>query len=78
MISATPTVYSVSQLNNYVKGVLDKDENLAHIFVSGEISNFKAHYSGHYYLTVKDEAAAIKAVMFAGMHLAFALCPKMV
>lgn len=66
MISATPTVYSVSQLNNYVKGVLDKDENLAHIFVSGEISNFKAHYSGHYYLTVKDEAAAIKAVMFAG------------
>lgn len=66
MISATPTVYSVSQLNNYVKGVLDKDENLAHIFVSGEISNFKAHYSGHYYLTVKDEAAAIKSVMFAG------------
>lgn len=66
MISATPTVYSVSQLNNYVKGVLDRDENLAHIFVSGEISNFKAHYSGHYYLTVKDENSAIKAVMFAG------------
>ncbi len=66
MITPTPTVYSVSQLNSYVKGVLDKDENLAHIFVTGEISNFKAHYSGHLYMTVKDESASIKAVMFAG------------
>ena len=66
MITPTPTVYSVSQLNSYVKGVLDRDENLAHIFVTGEISNFKAHYSGHLYMTVKDENASIKAVMFAG------------
>lgn len=66
MITPTPTVYSVSQLNSYVKGVLDRDENLSHIFVTGEISNFKAHYSGHLYMTVKDETASIKAVMFAG------------
>ena len=66
MITPTPTVYSVSQLNSYVKGVLDRDENLAHIFVTGEISNFKAHYSGHLYMTVKDETASIKAVVFAG------------
>lgn len=66
MIKATPTVFSVSQLNSYAKGVLDRDENLAHIFVTGEISNFKAHYSGHLYMTVKDEGASIKAVMFAG------------
>ena len=66
MITPTPAVYSVSQLNSYVKGVLDKDENLAHIFVTGEISNFKDHYSGHLYMTIKDEAASIKAVMFAG------------
>ena len=66
MITPTPTVYSVSQLNSYVKGVLDRDENLAHIFVTGEISNYKAHYSGHLYMTVKDETASIKAVMFAG------------
>ncbi len=66
MITPTPTVYSVSQLNSYVKGVLDRDENLAHIFLTGEISNFKAHYSGHLYMTVKDETASIKAVMFAG------------
>jgi len=66
MITPSPTVYSVSQLNSYAKGVLDRDENLAHIFVTGEISNFKAHYSGHLYMTLKDEAASIKAVMFAG------------
>lgn len=66
MYNATPTVYSVSQLNNYVKGVLDTDETLQHIFVTGEISNYKAHYSGHLYMTVKDNASAIKAVMFAG------------
>ncbi len=66
MYTPQPTVYSVSQLNSYVKGVLDKDENLVHIFVTGEISNFKAHYSGHLYMTVKDETASIKAVMFAG------------
>ncbi len=66
MITPSPTVYSVSQLNSYVKGVLDRDENLAHIFVTGEISNFKPHYSGHLYMTVKDEAASVKAVMFAG------------
>ena len=66
MITPTPTVYSVNDLNNYVKQILDKDENLKYVFVTGEISNFKAHYSGHLYLTLKDDKAAIKAVMFAG------------
>ena len=66
MYTPQPTVYSVSQLNNYVKGILDRDENLVHVFVTGEISNFKAHYSGHMYMTVKDETSSVKAVMFAG------------
>lgn len=66
MYSPNPTVYSVAQLNNYVKSVLDNDENLNHLFVTGEISNYKPHYSGHMYMTIKDETAAIKAVMFAG------------
>ena len=66
MISVKPTVYSVSQLNAYVKNILDNDDNLKQLFVTGEISNFKAHYSGHLYMTIKDESAAIKAVMFAG------------
>ena len=66
MYTPQPTVYSVSQLNNYVKGIFDRDENLVHVFVTGEISNFKAHYSGHMYMTVKDETSSVKAVMFAG------------
>ena len=66
MITPTPKVYTVNELNNYVKGILDSDENLKYVYVTGEISNFKAHYSGHMYMTVKDEAASVKAVMFAG------------
>ena len=66
MYSPNPTVYSVAQLNNYVKSVLDNDDNLNHLFVTGEISNYKPHYSGHMYMTIKDETASIKAVMFAG------------
>ncbi len=66
MVNATPKIYSVSELNNYVKGILDNNDNLKYIFVEGEISNYKAHYSGHLYMTVKDETSSIKAVMFAG------------
>lgn len=66
MTDAYPKVFSVTQLNKYVKGILDGNEYLSQILVSGEISNFKAHYSGHYYMTIKDDNAAIKAVMFAG------------
>lgn len=66
MVNATPKIYSVSELNNFVKGILDSNENLKYLFVEGEISNYKAHYSGHLYMTIKDENAAIKAVMFAG------------
>ncbi len=66
MFTATPKVYSVNELNCYVKNIFDENENLRQILVSGEISNYKAHYSGHMYMTIKDEAASIKAVMFAG------------
>lgn len=65
MYTPTPKVFSVNELNNYAKNILDNDENLKHIFVTGEISNYKAHYSGHLYMTIKDEAASIKAVMFS-------------
>ena len=66
MITPTPKVFTVNELNNYVKNVLDNDENLKYVYVTGEISNFKAHYSGHMYMTIKDETASVKAVMFAG------------
>lgn len=65
MYNASPTVFSVTELNSYVKSLLDNDENLKNVFVTGEISNFKNHYSGHMYMTIKDECGAIKAVMFS-------------
>ncbi len=65
MYNTSPTVFSVTELNSYVKSLLDNDENLKNVFVTGEISNFKNHYSGHMYMTIKDEGGAIKAVMFS-------------
>ena len=67
-------VLTVSQLNRYVKSIIEQDYNLQTVFVQGEISNFTNHYkTGHYYMTIKDEFSAIKAVMFktANMRLKF-------
>lgn len=58
-------VLSVSQLNRYIKMNFDADENLANIFISGEISSFTNHYrTGHLYFTLKDDSSAVRAVMF--------------
>ncbi|MEY8440378.1 exodeoxyribonuclease VII large subunit [Anaerotruncus colihominis] len=60
-------VVSVTQLNRYIKAMLDSDSALDGLMVRGEISNFLCHYkSGHMYFTLKDETAAIKTVMFRG------------
>ncbi len=59
------SVLTVSQINTYLKSLIDGDENLRNIYVSGEISNFTNHYrSGHFYFTLKDERSSVKAVMF--------------
>ncbi len=55
---------TVTQLNKYLKDRFDEDENLSAILVKGEISNFKNHYTGHLYFTLKDENSLIKCIMF--------------
>lgn len=58
-------VLTVSQLNNYIKGLFDEIPVFRSIYVSGEISNFTNHYrTGHFYFSLKDEKAVVKAVMF--------------
>ena len=55
---------SVTQLNMYIKNKLAEDEKLMNVLVKGEISNFKHHYTGHLYFTLKDENSLIKCIMF--------------
>ena len=64
---------SVTELNKYVKDKIVQDEFLNAVYVAGEISNFKHHYTGHMYFTLKDETSLIKCVMFksATGHLNF-------
>ena len=69
-----PTVLTVTQLNTYIKLQFEGDENLSHVFVIGEISNFTKNYrSGHLYFSLKDEHCAVRVVMFArsAAHLRF-------
>ena len=57
-------VLTVTQVNLYIKEMLSRDDVLSHITIKGEISNFKAHSSGHMYMSLKDETGVIRAVMF--------------
>ena len=62
----TDRIFSVSELNCYVKELLDSDEILANVFVRGELSNYKVYPSGHHYFTMKDSEGALRCVMFKG------------
>lgn len=63
----TPRVLSVSQVNFYIKSLIENDAKLNCIFITGEISNLTDHYrSGHIYFSLKDEKSLVRAVMFAG------------
>ena len=55
---------TVTELNKYIKNKFEKDEYLTELLIKGEISNFKNHYTGHMYFTLKDENSLIKCVMF--------------
>lgn len=67
---------TVTQLNKYIKDRFDEDENLNAILVKGEISNFKNHYTGHLYFTLKDENSLIKCIMFKSYAEKLAFIPK--
>ena len=67
---------SVTELNKYVKDRVAADEFLNNVFVKGEISNFKHHYSGHMYFTLKDENSLIKCVMFKTSTATLNFVPK--
>lgn len=67
---------TVSQINNYIKRMLDNNSILSNVWVKGEISNFKHHYSGHMYITLKDENSVLKAVMFKGENKSLTFEPK--
>ena len=69
------SIYSVAQVNSYIKNLFVQDFLLNRISVRGEVSNCKYHTSGHIYFTLKDKSGTLSAVMFAGQRkgLAFQL-----
>ena len=67
---------TVTDLNKYIKGRIDNDEMLNNVLLKGEISNFKNHYTGHMYFTLKDENSLIKCVMFKTYTTHLSFMPK--
>ena len=75
MFESTP-VFTVSDINNFVKALLLSEEKLKFVRIKGEISNFKAYPSGHFYFSLKDNESTISAVMFANYAKRIAFSPK--
>ena len=71
-----PRIATVSQINGYIKKILDKNIILNNVWVKGELSNFKLHYSGHIYATLKDEGGVLKAVMFRSAAASLTFTPQ--
>ena len=70
------TAMTVSELNNFIKSMFDSNRLLSSIHVRGEISNFVNHRSGHFYFSLKDEGAQIKAVMFRSSAMKLKFIPE--
>ena len=70
------TVYSVGQVNHYVKNMFIQDYVLRKVYVKGEVSNCKYHTSGHIYFSLKDETGVLSCVMFAGQRRGLAFRMK--
>lgn len=69
-------VLSITQLNEYIRGKMDTDPLLTQVAVRGEISNYKLYPSGHHYFTLKDEASALRCVLFKGNALKLRFRPE--
>ncbi len=69
-------IVAVSQINAYIKNTLDSDFLLQNVWIKGEISNFKLHYSGHMYLSLKDSGGVLRAVMFKGAGASLRFIPE--
>lgn len=72
----TRRVFTVSQVNRYIRRIFEDDALLGALWIEGELSNVKAHTSGHWYFTLKDENAAIACVMFKSSAERLAFMPK--
>lgn len=59
-------IFTIIELNNYIKRMIDADDILAGVYVKGELSNYKTYPSGHHYFTMKDAEGTLKCVMFKG------------
>lgn len=76
MRSPNQSVYSVGQVNSYIKNMFAQDFMLSRIYVRGEVSNCKYHTSGHLYFSLKDASGTIACVMFAGQRRGLAFRMK--
>lgn len=70
------SIYSVGQVNNYIKNMFQQDFLLNKVSIKGEVSNCKYHTSGHIYFSLKDETGALACVMFAGQRKGLAFSMK--
>ena len=59
-------IYTVSEVNGFIKNVIDGIPQLSGIYIRGELSNYKIYPSGHHYFTLKDGEGALRCVMFKG------------
>lgn len=69
-------VYSVTDINNYIKQLVSSDAILSDVSIRGEISNFKHHYTGHMYFTIKDQNSLLKCVMFRSQAVSLRFVPE--
>src|SRR5574344_1750621 len=67
---------TVTELNSYINTKFQNDEYLNDVYIKGEISNFKLHYTGHMYFTLKDEKSLIKCIMFKSYNPHLTFMPK--